>query len=399
MLNPQPFDLSPQHSANLSGNIHVRSDAATGVYSLTQVAGALITDLTVASDNASLWLRFDEEPSPGIYPDDSGRVPPQPGSCAGTCTLDAAGGRVGGGLKLNGSGYLESGATVSDAAFSVSLWFKVAGSNAASGTLFASEDTVRTRIYLNGGRICSESLSSKPGVVQASCDDRQVGDDVWHHLVVADGGYQGGGGLTIYLDGSEAATGSAPCQSSGPASAVLIGGKSGVNFFGSLDDLRLFERVLTATEVAELANQPLFHMDFNTSSRWQDVSPYHLTIRSSADRRPHMTLRASPAQQPASMAAHVSQLGPSLPAGPKRRDTSRCQPGSSPRLHGDSRDAFPQGILGLNSGELDAYPTLQRVGQEDPLRHGRCIRVERYLHVDQRRAERQRVEPRRGQRC
>ena len=33
-------------------------------------------------------------------------------------------------------------------------------------------------------------------------------------------------------------------------------------------------------------------------------------------------------------------------------------------MHGDARDTFPQGIIGLNSGNYDAYPTLQRIGKQ-----------------------------------
>ena len=44
-------------------------------------------------------------------------------------------------------------------------------------------------------------------------------------------------------------------------------------FEGLIDDVRLFDRGLTADEVWALSQQPVFHMDFEKTSGWEDVSP------------------------------------------------------------------------------------------------------------------------------
>jgi hypothetical protein len=57
---PQSFILQPTQEKTISGTVGVSASAATGVYSLTQSAGALITDWSVLSKGAKLWLPMDD---------------------------------------------------------------------------------------------------------------------------------------------------------------------------------------------------------------------------------------------------------------------------------------------------------------------------------------------------
>ena len=345
------FNLRPQTQANVTGDLKVL-EKPSGAYSLTQVAGALIADLSVESDQASLWLRFDDPVGSATYVDSSGRVPAHDGACVGTgCTLDPGAGRVGSALKLNGTSYVSSDATMPAVPHSVSFWFKVDSDR--TGGLFAPKESSRLKFYLSGGRVCF----AIPG--STACSGRTYGDNLWHHVAYTDPGQ---GGTTLYIDGlAQAWTGSPAAWS--PAAGVILGGESGSYLVGSLDEVRLFERVLTPAEVTELADQPIFHMDFDRTDRWADVSSYHTGLADCGSTCPtHLAqgVRGGGAGfNGTQFLSAVTSSHLSLTAG---RFTLAAW--IYPRTHGDARDTFAQGILGLNSGASNAYPTLQRVGKQ-----------------------------------
>ena len=139
-IQPQSFVLMPKGATSATGDLGVASNAASGVYSLTQVAGALITDWRELSGNADQWLRFDEAVGATTYADTSGNVPPNDGACTGSatvCTIVAAGGKFGNAIQLNGQGYVKSAVQVPTAAYALSLWFKT--STNGDQSLFAAE--------------------------------------------------------------------------------------------------------------------------------------------------------------------------------------------------------------------------------------------------------------------
>ena len=179
---PRSFSLRPQTQANMAGELKVL-DKPSRAYSVTQVAGALISDLSVASDQAALWLRFDDPVNSTGYTDSSGRIPAHDGWCAGSgCTLEPAAGRVGGALKLSGTANVSSDATVPAAPSSVSLWFKV--DSARTGGLFGTRQTSRLKIYLDGGKVCV----AIPGTGSTACGIHTYGDNLWHHVAYTDPG-------------------------------------------------------------------------------------------------------------------------------------------------------------------------------------------------------------------
>ena len=170
---------------------------------------------------------------------------------------------------------MRSGATVPNTSYSVSFWFKVDAAHSSTGVLFATEQTDRVRIYLDAGKVV---VSSGTAVMISA---RTFGDDLWHHVVHTDPGYGGIGQQILYIDGVPAAAPGAMSNLSAAATAgLLVGGKSTTRVVGAIDDVRLFQKVLTAAEVELLANQPLFHMDLDQTDRWADVSSYHTTIES-----------------------------------------------------------------------------------------------------------------------
>ena len=128
---PMPFVLDAQEEMQGIGTLTVDPETASGAYSVTQVAGALITDWRTGSGNSSLWLRFDDDAGTTTYRDTSGSQPAHDGSCvgpAGACTIVSQG-RYGGAIQLDGTGYVHSDAAVSSSDYAVSFWFKASTDN------------------------------------------------------------------------------------------------------------------------------------------------------------------------------------------------------------------------------------------------------------------------------
>lgn len=89
-----------------------------------------------------------------------------------------------------------------------------------------------------------------PAVVSVSA----ANDNIWHHVV----GTKNGSVLTLYVDGVTSGTGTDTTVSSTTNNASLyVGARGGTinRFMGSIDDVRIYSRALSATEVVALYNQ------------------------------------------------------------------------------------------------------------------------------------------------
>ncbi len=84
-----------------------------------------------------------------------------------------------------------------------------------------------------------------------------INDGAWHHLAATRDNTTGA--IAVYVDGVPRGTGTGPTGSRTFPSALRIGSlQTGNNFFnGTLDDVRLYPRVLTASEIQALAAGPL----------------------------------------------------------------------------------------------------------------------------------------------
>ena len=373
-VQPEAFNLRPQAQVTMTGDLDVLPDAATGTYSLTQVAGALIADLSVEAHDASLWLRFDDPEGSIVFADSSGRVPAHDGVCHGTCPLQPADGRVGGALHLAGSGWVHSDAPASGTGYGVSLWFKTT----EGGKLFVvkSADQQNTGIELS---ILSSSdwcpgcglynTSRIPGIDIENgtfSGSTPLNDGRWHHLVHTFGGNTGA--QKIYLDGALMVSGRLT-ELSTAQTGVDIGGCDPsfiypCTFSGSIDDVRLFDRGLTQQEVQALFEMPVFKMDFDQPQGWVDLSNNPTTVSCSGFFCPDHTTNAigGAADFNGTQFLRVaSSPALNLSAG---RFTLSAWIYPRTRGGGDARDTFAQAVLGLQGGTASAYPTLQRVGKK-----------------------------------
>jgi hypothetical protein len=374
-LQPEPFNLAPQHDVNMAGNLNVLPDAGSGAYSLTQVAGALIADLTVEADDATLWLPFDDPAGSTVFADHSGQVPAHDGRCVGDCPLQPADGRVGGALDFNGSGYVHSDATIPATGYAVSLWFRTA----QGGELFFVESPdhrdvlIELRIDESTGAV--DYLMKDPGSPSGWESGvyggfTHLNETGWHHLVHTFGGPTGTQkGQRLYLDGALVATGNVATLPVAQTGGVDIGGCSEsiiypCRFSGWVDDVRLFDHALTQPEVQELFQMPVFKMDFDQADGWVDVSSFPTAVTCvGADCPTHKTTPNGGAAT-----FNGNQYLSVSPASELNLSGGRLTLAAwiYPRTRGsrDARDSYAQSILGLHSGGSDAFPTLQRVGRK-----------------------------------
>lgn len=187
-----------------------------------------------------------------------------------TVTPDVAGGNdavVGstpapgdGGFVLDGDDHLEIPATdavlASGDTFTASAWFST-GASASQSILWA---------YGWGSATPQWWLRAEPGSnrIQAMVDTGLAttsltapgayADDQWHHVALT----RGGGALELYVDGVRVA------QAASPTGDLAFSARDGIHvgqrpdganrLTGGVDEVRLYDRVLTAAEVAALAS-------------------------------------------------------------------------------------------------------------------------------------------------
>lgn len=195
-------------------------------------------------------------------------------------TLDPAAGRLDGALSFDGiDDKAEAGGVLDPLSgdYSVGFWFKRSDTSAFSSyqTLISKGNRYSTRegfsINLAGttDEINIRVNSSDSTAERASTEVDMPQDDEWHHLLMVidrtDGRVRG------YLDGSNSgwrSGGGGPSSSniSGltkidtddplTLGAVRDGSGTYSHFDGSIDDVRIYDRALTASEAFSLANPP-----------------------------------------------------------------------------------------------------------------------------------------------
>ncbi|MCU0501974.1 MAG: hypothetical protein MUC51_09445, partial [Anaerolineae bacterium] len=355
---PSSFVLQPLQQQMITGTVAVSQTAASGVYSLTQVAGALITDWQTIAGGAKLWLRFDDPAGVTEFTDSSGQIPPHPGRCssAGGCTPDPAGGQFGGAAYLNGNAMVVSDVQVPQKGYAVSLWFKLVG----AGDLFWIADPDNRMLLLLS--IQQNQIMYWMKGTDGNTNVKYVGfnmnDNRWHHLVHTFGSNIGG--QKLYLDGVLLDSTSATALWTTPRPGVNFG-----QFKGSIDDARIYDRGLTEAEVEALASPLVLHMDFDAQDRWADTSSFHVPMQSCAYHCPaHDAAGATGAAASFDGTTYLSTAENAVLDLNHTPFTLAALVYPVSRGGGDTRDTFPQGIIGRRSGTAAGSPSLQRVGNK-----------------------------------
>ena len=284
-VQPRVYTLAPRQTATINGRVTVISTAATQAVSLTNRAGAEIANLWGAADERSLWLHLDENPGATQFVDSSRWV--NDATCSGSsCPTAGVDGHVGRALQFDGVDDYVEAQQVTDATNNVSLaaWVKWAGptgnhqfivnngqsNRSGYGVLLDPNGVLKV---LNGGWGFAESSIQLP-----------VG--VWQHVAAV----RENGTWKLYLNG-DALTVSGNPPLTVPAGKTTIGSNhvGTENFKGLIDEVEIYPRALSATEIANRFKEPVLHLKLDgdyadTSSYRQNVtctSPGCPTIESS----------------------------------------------------------------------------------------------------------------------
>lgn len=173
------------------------------------------------------------------------------GGAPGSVTAAWTAGKLGQALAFNGSagGYVSLG-TFSDVrgTRSVAMWLRP-GSLTGTRHLFvagASADADHLQVSLVGGRpLASARARYGSGQKRSS---RLLSSDTWHHLVIVK---SAGVIERVYVDGADVTT--AASDYSGTGGSAAIGGYARAgSFVGLIDDVRVYDRALSAAEVQAL---------------------------------------------------------------------------------------------------------------------------------------------------
>lgn len=164
----------------------------------------------------------------------------------------------------NGTGtthlFSNDGNLAPSGAYSLSFWYRSNTTGQANKRLLTVKGSVVTAGWNNyngslGFYIGTGTSTSSVDRV-AEIPDNQVNNNVWHHLVFTT---TSAGGWKIYLDGTQynnPVAGEGRSFNSGSVFAVTTYDQGdSYNTIGGIDQIRLFNRVITAQEVSDLYNE------------------------------------------------------------------------------------------------------------------------------------------------
>jgi hypothetical protein len=145
--------------------------------------------------------------------------------------------------------------------FTVALWMKTTDTAGSAGAQWwAGRGVVDGEVSGGAADWGTSVVSGKfvfgvgsPGGDVSVTSSTSVNDGQWHHVAATRD--TASGAMQVYVDGVLRGSGVGPTGARTAPASLRIGGiLTGVNFLnGTLDDVRLYDRVLSASEVAELA--------------------------------------------------------------------------------------------------------------------------------------------------
>ncbi|HEX9969300.1 MAG TPA: LamG domain-containing protein, partial [Acidimicrobiales bacterium] len=219
---------------------------------------------SVSDDTPKAWWRLDD-PTGTVAADASGNGRTGTYVGARTSIAGAIAADVSTGATFNGTDAVVTVAHHADVdlerdiAFTVEGWVKTTASGTRVLASKMNEDTLKRgwQLYLDNGILNFQQASDvSTGNWAGVRGVRAVNDGAWHHVAVTRSA-AGGSGLTLYVDGVPDTT--VLYQDGLTATALTtatlrLGARSGLNLLsGSLDEVALYRRALTATELAEHA--------------------------------------------------------------------------------------------------------------------------------------------------
>ncbi|MBN1887617.1 MAG: Ig-like domain-containing protein [Thermoflexales bacterium] len=268
-IQPQVYTLPPREQIALTGQVTVRSDAPSQPVSLTNRAGASMTDLRGEAGGRVLWLALNESAGATRFVDNS--LLGNDGTCSGTsCPTAGQPGYAGLAAQFDGTDdYIALGNPSNlPAAGNISLvaWIKPGASSGTQAIIehgYSLSPPGEVFLRLSGGYY---QVGSWDGMAHMAQYAIPAGDlEHWTHLAgVYDGSY-----WILYRNGVEVArqassVGAVPVNADW---AVGARGGGGERYFkGLIDEVAIYPQALTAGEVAAMVTRPVFQMNLDSRS-------------------------------------------------------------------------------------------------------------------------------------
>lgn len=171
-------------------------------------------------------------------------------------------GKLGGAIKLDGNTHVEAGDFANferTDKFSYGAWVNVPGKEAAT-VISRMDDSAAHRgfdLLLVGGKLTAHLVHHWPDNALHVVTKAEVPINEWKHVLATYDGSSQGEGFKLYVDGKLQEvdiTNKHLSESTKTAKPLRIGRRtSGAPFKGWIDDVRIFDRELSADEVAALA--------------------------------------------------------------------------------------------------------------------------------------------------
>jgi len=173
-------------------------------------------------------------------------------------------GKFGGARDFDGNNdYVNCGTDMEDSINKITyeLWFKLDSLLSSTVTLYSRLENGFTAIQINSDEKIFYGYRYNPGNnYYESVGNDAISIDTWYHLVVT---YDSSGDSIIYLNGNiykqEAAKGELNSNANG---IVLIGNQEGTSryFNGTIDEIRIYNRILSAEEVNASFNSGIYRL-------------------------------------------------------------------------------------------------------------------------------------------
>lgn len=170
-------------------------------------------------------------------------------------------GRGSGAVTTDGDNFIEAGPVGNferTDAFSYSAWINPKSANGAPfGKMNAGKDYQGWDLFLSGGRPSIHIISSWPSNAIKVNGQSMVPENQWTHVAVTYDGSSKAAGVRMYVNGVPVATENENDSLTSTVKTdvpLTIGRRTGANGFnGSIEDLALYRRVLSAEEVVSIS--------------------------------------------------------------------------------------------------------------------------------------------------